>query len=49
MGQGEEELEKARRAARSAGAAEIIVEDLKEAFVRETIFPALRANAVYEW
>ncbi len=48
VGQGEDELEKARRAAERTGAAEIIVEDLKEAFVRDYIFPALRANAVYE-
>ena len=49
VGQGEDELAKARRAAERAGAAHVIVEDLREQFVRECIFPALRANAVYEW
>jgi argininosuccinate synthase len=48
VGQGSEELEKARGAAERTGAAEIVIEDLREAFVRETIYPALRANAVYE-
>jgi argininosuccinate synthase len=49
VGQGEDELIKARRAAEATGAAEIVIEDLREAFVRDYIFPALRANAVYEW
>ena len=49
VGQGDDELEKARAAARATGAAEVVVEDLKEAFVRDCVFPALRANAVYEW
>ena len=49
VGQGEDELEKARRAAESTGAAEIVIEDLRETFVHDYIFPALRANAVYEW
>ena len=49
VGQGEDELVKARRAAESTGAAEIVIEDLRETFVRDYIFPALRANAVYEW
>jgi argininosuccinate synthase len=49
VGQGEDELEKARRAAVTTGAAEIVIEDLRDTFVRECIFPALRANAVYEW
>ena len=49
VGQGEDELAKARRAAESTGAAEIVIEDLREVFVRDYIFPALRANAVYEW
>jgi len=48
VGQGEAELVKARRAAERTGAADIVVEDLREAFVRDTIYPALRANAVYE-
>ena len=49
VGQGEDELEKARRAAESTGAAEIVIEDLRETFVRDYVYPALRANAVYEW
>ena len=49
VGQGQEELDKARRAAERNGAAEIIVEDLRRAFVEECVFPALRANAAYEW
>ena len=48
VGQGVE-VEQARRAAAETGAAEIVVEDLREEFVRDCIFPSLRANAVYEW
>ena len=48
VGQGDDELDKARRAAEKTGVSEIIIEDLKEAFVRDYIYPALRANAVYE-
>ena len=48
VGQGEDELEKARAGAVLTGAADIVVEDLREAFVSECIFPAVRANAVYE-
>ena len=49
VGQGSDEIDKARRAAESTGADEIVVEDLREAFVREMVLPALRANATYEW
>jgi len=48
VGQGEDELEKAESAAMATGAVETIVEDLREEFARECVFPALRANAVYE-
>ncbi len=48
VGQGGE-VEAARQAAIETGASEIIVEDLREEFARDCIFPALRANAVYEW
>ncbi len=48
VGQGEE-VEEARRKAVETGAAEAIAEDLKAPFVEEYVFPALRANAVYEW
>jgi len=49
VGQGSDEIEKARRAAESTGADEIVVEDLRDSFVRDMVFPALRANATYEW
>ncbi len=48
VGQGSEEVEAARRAALATGATEAIVDDLREEFVRDCVFPALRANAVYE-
>jgi len=48
VGQGDDEVHAARAAAQATGASEIVVEDLREAFVSECIFPALRANAVYE-
>jgi argininosuccinate synthase len=47
IGQGEE-LEPARRKARLLGVKEIFVEDLREEFVRDFVFPMFRANAVYE-
>ena len=49
VGQGADEIEKARNAAESTGADEIVVEDLRETFVQDMVFPALRANATYEW
>ena len=47
LGQGEE-LEPARRKAASLGIKEIYVEDLREEFVRDFVFPMFRANALYE-
>ena len=47
IGQGEE-LEPARRKAETMGAAEIYVEDLKEEFARDFVFPMFRANTLYE-
>jgi argininosuccinate synthase len=47
LGQGEE-LEPARRKAETLGVKEIFVEDLREAFVRDFVFPMFRANALYE-
>ena len=47
LGQGEE-LEPAKEKARLMGIKEIFVEDLKEEFVKEYVFPMFRANAVYE-
>ncbi len=47
LGQGEE-LEPARKKAVAMGAAKIFVEDLREEFVRDFVFPMFRANALYE-
>jgi argininosuccinate synthase len=47
LGQGEE-LEPARRKAEMAGVREIFIEDLRETFVRDFVFPMFRANALYE-
>jgi argininosuccinate synthase len=47
IGQGEE-LAPARRKARMLGVRQIFVEDLREEFVRDFVFPMFRANAVYE-
>ncbi len=47
IGQGEE-LEPARRKAEALGVREIYVEDLRETFVRDYVFPMFRANALYE-
>ena len=47
LGQGEE-LEPARRKAEQMGIKEIYVEDLREEFVRDFVFPMFRANALYE-
>jgi argininosuccinate synthase len=48
IGQGDEVTE-ARTKALQTGAVEAVVEDLTEEFVADFVFPALRANAVYEW
>ncbi len=47
LGQGEE-LEPARAKAETLGAAGIHIEDLREEFVRDYVFPMFRANAIYE-
>ena len=47
IGQGEE-LAPARKKARMFGVKEIYIEDLREEFVRDFVFPMFRANAVYE-
>ncbi|HEX2199540.1 MAG TPA: argininosuccinate synthase [Burkholderiales bacterium] len=47
IGQGEE-LEPARQKAKKMGVKSIFVEDLREEFVRDFVFPMFRANAVYE-
>jgi len=47
LGQGED-LKKVRQKALKTGASRVYVEDLREEFVKEYIFPMLRGNAVYE-
>jgi argininosuccinate synthase len=47
LGQGEE-LEPARRKAEMLGIREIFIEDVREEFVRDFVFPMFRANALYE-
>jgi argininosuccinate synthase len=47
LGQGEE-LEPARKKAQMLGIKDIFVEDLREEFVRDFVFPMFRANALYE-
>lgn len=47
LGQGDE-LEPARKKAEMMGIKEIYIEDLREEFVRDFVFPMFRANAVYE-
>lgn len=47
LGQGED-LDAIREKALKTGASKVYVEDLREEFVRNYIFPMLRANAVYE-
>jgi argininosuccinate synthase len=47
LGQGEE-VEPARAKAQMMGAKEIFIEDLREEFVRDYVFPMFRANTLYE-
>ena len=47
LGQGEE-LEPARAKAQLFGVKQIFIEDLREEFVRDFVFPMFRANAIYE-
>ncbi|MFP4079827.1 MAG: argininosuccinate synthase [Ectothiorhodospira sp.] len=47
IGQGEE-VEPARAKAQALGVKEIYIEDLREEFVRDFVFPMFRANTVYE-
>jgi len=43
-----ENLDKARKKALATGAKKVYVEDLKEEFVRDFVFPMFKANAIYE-
>src|ERR1041384_7269615 len=47
IGQGEE-VEPARAKAKAAGVKQIFIDDLREEFVRDFVFPMFRANTVYE-
>jgi argininosuccinate synthase len=47
LGQGEE-LEPARKKAEMMGVKQIFVDDLRDEFVRDYVFPMFRANALYE-
>jgi argininosuccinate synthase len=44
----EEDLDAVRQKALDTGASKVIIEDLKEEFVCDYVFPAFRANAIYE-
>lgn len=48
LGQPGEDFEVLREKALKIGASKVYVEDVKEEFIRDFIFPAIRANAVYE-
>jgi argininosuccinate synthase len=48
LGQGDSDLEPARRKAEMLGVKEIYIEDVREEFVRDFVFPMFRANAQYE-
>jgi len=47
LGQGEE-LEEVRVKAKATGAVQVFIDDLQEEFVRDFVFPAFRAGAIYE-
>ena len=47
LGQGED-LREIKRKALKTGASKVVVDDVKEEFVKHYVFPMLRANAVYE-
>ncbi len=48
LGQGDSDLEPARKKAEMLGAKEIFIEDVREEFVSDFVFPMFRANALYE-
>ena len=47
VGQGEE-LDYIEEKAKNTGAVKVYIDDLKESFVKDYVFPAFRANAIYE-
>uniref|UniRef100_A0A2N9HXZ3 argininosuccinate synthase n=1 Tax=Fagus sylvatica TaxID=28930 RepID=A0A2N9HXZ3_FAGSY len=48
VGQGIKELDGLEAKAKASGASQLVVKDLQEEFVRDFIFPCLRAGAIYE-
>lgn len=48
VGQGDEELRGLREKAIASGAKDCIIRDLREEFVRDVVFPVLRAGAIYQ-
>ncbi|KAH9776733.1 Argininosuccinate synthase [Citrus sinensis] len=48
VGQGIKELDGLEEKAKASGACQLVVKDLKEEFVKDYIFPCLRAGAIYE-
>ncbi|XAR67907.1 Argininosuccinate synthase [Bertholletia excelsa] len=48
VGQGVPELEGLEEKAKASGACQLVVKDLREEFVKDYIFPCLRAGAIYE-
>lgn len=48
VGQGAIELEGLEQKAKASGACQLVVKDLKEEFVKDYIYPCLRAGAIYE-
>ncbi len=48
LGQGEGEIGGIEEKALETGADEVIVENMREEFVRDFVWPAMRANAIYE-
>jgi argininosuccinate synthase len=44
----DDDLDQVRQNADKTGAAKTYIEDLKETFVKDYVFPAFRANAIYE-
>jgi argininosuccinate synthase len=48
IGQGDVEIDAIRKKALATGAKKVYIEDLREEFVRDFVFPMLRASSVYE-
>ena len=47
VGQGED-IDEIKEKAKKTGASDIFVEDLKEEFVKDFVYPAIKSNAIYE-